>query len=226
LPGDNIYNGAVDNATGVAALLALSRKFVEDPVPPKRSIVFLAVTAEESGLLGSQWYAENPLFPLAKTVANINIDGTAVTGRRRDVVVVGRGNSELEDYLQDAVALQEGRYVVSEPHPERGYYYRSDHLNFARKGIPALYAESGEDSVEFGREWGAAQAQDYSDNRYHSPADEYNPDWDLSGSVEDIELYYTIGHRLSQESSWPNWYEGNEFRAIRDATAAARVGSN
>lgn len=223
LPGDNIYNGALDNATGVAALLALARKFSEDPIPPKRSVVFLAVTAEESGLLGSQWYAENPLFPVAKTVANINIDGTMVSGLRHDVVVVGIGNSELEDYLSDAVALQDGRYISPEPHPERGSYYRSDHLNFARKGIPSLYASSGQDSVVNGREWGAAQSQDFTDNRYHSPADEYDPSWDLSGTIQDIELYFTIGHRLSQESSWPNWHTGNEFKAIRDASAAQRM---
>ena len=222
LPGDTIYNGAVDNATGTAALLALARKFMEHPEPPKRSIVFLAVTAEESGLLGSQWYAENPLYPIATTVANINIDAMGTYGPMRDVVVVGYGNSELEDYLQDAIAAQPGRYVEREPHPERGYYYRSDHLNFARQGVPALYAEGGEDSVANGREWGAAQSQDYTDNRYHAPSDEYLPSWDLSGAVQDIELYFAIGHRLSQEDSWPNWYEGNEFKAIRDASASAR----
>lgn len=222
LPGDNIYNGANDNATGVAALLSLGRKFTEHPQPPQRSIVFLAVTAEESGLLGSEWYAENPLFPVETTVANINMDALGTNDPMKDVVVVGYGNSELEDYLRDAVALQEGRYVEAEQHPERGYYYRSDHLNFARQGIPALYAKSGEDSVIGGRERGAAQAQDYTDNRYHAPGDEYDAAWDLTGVAQDIELYFSIGHRLSQESSWPNWYEGNEFKAIRDASAAAR----
>lgn len=222
LPGDQIYNGANDNATGVAALLSLARKFAENPLPPKRSVVFLAVTAEESGLLGSQWYGENPLFPVATTVANINMDALGTNDPMRDVVVVGYGSSELEDYLREAVALQEGRYVDPEPTPERGYYYRSDHLNFARQGIPALYAKSGQDSVIGGRERGAAQAQDYTDNRYHAPSDEYDPAWDFSGIAQDIELYFTIGHRLSQESSWPNWYEGNEFKSIRDASAAAR----
>ena len=222
LPGDNIYNGAADNASGTAALLSLARLFMEHPEPPKRSVVFLAVAAEESGLLGSQWYGQNPLFPIETTVANINMDNIKTAGPMRDVVVVGYGNSELEDYLQAAVAQQEGRYVAPEPHPERGSYYRSDHLNFARQGIPALYAKSGEDSFANGREWGAAQAQDYTDNRYHAPSDEYSPDWDVSGMVLDIQLYFDIGHRLSQESTWPNWYEGNEFRAIRDTSAAAR----
>ncbi|MDP2128367.1 MAG: M20/M25/M40 family metallo-hydrolase [Pseudohongiella sp.] len=222
LPGDNIYNGAVDNAAGTAALLSLAREFSQHPEPPKRSIVFLAVTAEESGLLGAQWYTENPVFPLSKTVANINIDAPTVSGPMNDIVVIGYGNSELEDYLREELVNQPGRYVVAEPHPERGSYYRSDHLNFARQGVPALYAKSGQDSAEHGPEWGAAQAQDYVDNRYHSPADEYDPAWDLSGTVLDIELYFAIGHRLSQETLWPNWYEGNEFKAIRDASAAER----
>ncbi len=222
LAGDNIYNGANDNATGIAALLSLARMFAEHPQPPQRSIVFLAVTAEESGLLGSQWYSENPLFPVATTAANINMDALGTAEPMKDVVVVGYGNSELEDYLRDAVALQDGRYVAAEQHPERGYYYRSDHLNFARQGIPALYAKSGEDSAIGGRERGATQAQEYTDNRYHAPSDEYDAGWDLSGVAQDIELYFSIGHRLSQENSWPNWYEGNEFKAIRDASAAAR----
>ena len=222
LPGDNIYNGAVDNASGTAALLSLARLFSEYPVKPDRSVVFLSVTAEESGLLGSQWYSEHPLFPLAKTVANINMDSAVVNGAMHDVVVVGMGNSELEDYLHDAVANQESRYIVQEPHPERGTYYRSDHLNFARHGVPALYAKSGDDSVANGKEWGAARSQEYVDQRYHSPADEYNPDWDLTGAMQDILLYFAIGYRLSQENSWPNWYEGNEFRPLRDETAAQR----
>lgn len=223
LPGDTIYNGAVDNAAGTAALLSLARQFAEHPLPPKRSVVFLAVTAEESGLLGAQWYTGNPVFPLSKTVANINIDAPAVTGPMNDMVVIGYGNSELEDYLRDELVKQPGRYAVAEPHPERGSYYRSDHLNFARQGVPALYAKSGQDSAEHGPEWGAAQSQDYVDNRYHSPADEYDPAWDLRGTVMDIDLYFGIGHRLSQENSWPNWFDGNEFKAIRDSSAADRM---
>ena len=222
IAGDNIYNGAQDNATGTAGLLSLAQLFSQLPEPPERSVAFLAVTAEESGLLGSQWYGENPLFPLATTVANINMDGLNVYGPMRDVVVVGYGNSELEDYLRDAVALQPGRYVAAEPHPQRGYYYRSDHFNFARQGVPALYAESGEDSFEHGREWGAKQAQEYTTNRYHSTNDEYNPDWDMNGAALDIMLYFEIGLRLSRESTFPNWYPGAEFRSVRDASASSR----
>ncbi|MEX0962702.1 MAG: M20/M25/M40 family metallo-hydrolase [Pseudohongiellaceae bacterium] len=220
LPGDKIYNGAADNATGTAALLALA-KLHRDQGPAARSIVFLAVTAEESGLLGSRWYTEHPVFPLEKTVANINIDVINTNGPMRDVVVVGNGSSELENYLEQAATAQ-GRYLVAEPTPERGYYYRSDHFNFAKAGVPALYAESGEDSVAHGKQWGAEQAQDYTDNRYHAPSDEYNPDWDLSGAGQDIYLYFNIADKLSRESGFPNWFAGNEFKGIRDASARAR----
>lgn len=220
LEGDKIFNGAVDNATGTAALLALAKLHSEVPAP-QRSIVFLAVTAEESGLLGSQWYAEHPLFPIEKTVANINMDAMNTSGRTRDIIVVGAGSSELEDYLEVA-ATSQGRYLRDEATPERGFYYRSDHFNFAKVGIPALYAESGIDHVEFGQEYGAAQGQDYTDNRYHQPSDEYDASWDLSGGVEDIQLYFEIASRLANEESFPNWYEGNEFKSIRDASADQR----
>jgi Zn-dependent M28 family amino/carboxypeptidase len=218
--GDNIYNGAADNATGTAGLLALAHLHSQQ-APPQRTLVFLAVTAEESGLLGSQWYAEHPVYPIPKTVANINMDNLNTFGRMRDVVVVGASSSELENYLEQAASAQD-RIIKSEPNPERGYYYRSDHFNFAKIGVPALYAESGEDHVEFGAEYGAAQAQDYTDNRYHAPSDEYDPNWDLSGAAEDILMYFDIASKLVQESSFPQWFEGNEFKAIRDASAAAR----
>ncbi len=218
LEGDNIYNGAVDNATGTAALLALAHLHSQQP-PPERSIVFLAVTAEESGLLGSRWYSEHPIYPLATTVANINIDAMNVNGIMRDVVVVGYDSNELQNYLATAAAKQD-RYLRAEPNPERGYYYRSDHFNFAKVGVPALYAESGEDSVEFGMEWGAERAQDYTDNRYHAPSDEYDPDWDLSGAAADILMFFDVVNTLSGESTFPNWFEGNEFKAIRDASRA------
>ncbi len=220
IPGDNIYNGAADNATGTAALLAMA-KMHADAGPAPRSIVFLAVTAEESGLLGSRWYAEHPVFPLATTVANINIDVLNTYGPMHDIVVVGNGSSELEAYLEEAATAQ-GRYLVEEPNPERGYYYRSDHFNFAKAGVPALYAESGEDSVEFGSQWGAEQAQDYNENRYHAPSDEYDPSWNLEGAAQDILLYFDVASKLSRESSFPNWLEGNEFKGIRDATSASR----
>jgi Zn-dependent M28 family amino/carboxypeptidase len=220
IPGDNIYNGAADNATGTAALLAMA-KMHADAGPAPRSIVFLAVTAEESGLLGSRWYAEHPVFPLATTVANINIDVLNTYGPMHDIVVVGNGSSELEAYLEEAAAAQ-GRHLVEEPNPERGYYYRSDHFNFAKAGVPALYAESGEDSVEFGSQWGAEQAQDYNENRYHAPSDEYDPSWNLEGAAQDILLYFDVASKLSRESRFPNWLEGNEFKGIRDATSASR----
>jgi Zn-dependent M28 family amino/carboxypeptidase len=220
LPGDNIYNGAADNATGTAALLAMA-KMHADAGPAPRSVVFLAVTAEESGLLGSRWYAEHPVFPLATTVANINIDVLNTYGPMHDIVVVGNGSSELEAYLEEAATAQ-GRHLVEEPNPERGYYYRSDHFNFAKAGVPALYAESGEDSVEFGKQWGAEQAQDYNENRYHAPSDEYDPNWNLEGAAQDILLYFDVASKLSRESSFPNWLEGNEFKGIRDATSSSR----
>ena len=218
--GDNIYNGAADNATGTAALLAMA-KMHADASPAPRSVVFLAVTAEESGLLGSRWYTEHPVFPLATTVANINIDVLNTYGPMHDIVVVGNGSSELEAYLEEAATAQ-GRYIVEEPNPERGYYYRSDHFNFAKAGVPALYAESGEDSVEFGKEWGAEQAQDYNENRYHAPSDEYDPNWNLEGAAQDILLYFDVASKLSRESSFPNWLKGNEFKGIRDATSSSR----
>ena len=218
--GDNIYNGAADNATGTAALLAMA-KMHADAGPAPRSVVFLAVTAEESGLLGSRWYTEHPVFPLATTVANINIDVLNTYGPMHDIVVVGNGSSELEAYLEEAATAQ-GRYIVEEPNPERGYYYRSDHFNFAKAGVPALYAESGEDSVGFGKKWGAEQAQDYNENRYHAPSDEYDPNWNLEGAAQDILLYFDVASKLSRESSFPNWLEGNEFKGIRDATSASR----
>ena len=218
--GDNIYNGAADNATGTAALLAMA-KMHADAGPAPRSVVFLAVTAEESGLLGSRWYTEHPVFPLATTVANINIDVLNTYGPMHDIVVVGNGSSELEAYLEEAATAQ-GRYIVEEPNPERGYYYRSDHFNFAKAGVPALYAESGEDSVEFGKKWGAEQAQDYNENRYHAPSDEYDPNWNLEGAAQDILLYFDVASKLSRESSFPNWLEGNEFKSIRDATSSSR----
>ena len=218
--GDNIWNGAADNATGTAGLLALARLH-RQAAAPERTVVFLAVTAEESGLLGSQWYAENPIYPIPTTVANINMDNLNTFGPTRDVVVVGARSSELENYLEAAAGAQ-GRYVDAEPNPERGYYYRSDHFNFAKVGVPALYAESGEDNIEHGREWGAAQAQDYTDNRYHAPSDEYDPDWDLSGAAEDIKMYFQIGNQLANESTFPEWFDGNEFKAARDASETDR----
>ncbi|MFL2840221.1 MAG: M28 family metallopeptidase [Pseudohongiellaceae bacterium] len=220
MQGDNIFNGAADNASGTAGLLALAYLHSQQ-ASTDRTIVFLSVTAEESGLLGSQWYAENPIYPIATTVANINIDNMNTFGRMKDVVVVGARSSELENYLEQSAQLQ-GRYIKSEPTPERGYYYRSDHFNFAKVGVPALYAGSGEDHVDSGIEYGSAQAQNYTDNRYHAVSDEYNPEWDLSGAAEDIFLYFDIASKLANETTYPEWFEGNEFKAIRDATSTQR----
>ena len=212
--GDQIYNGAVDNASGTAGLIELAAAFMQADAP-ERSLVFLAVTAEEAGLLGSKHYAENPVFDLADTVATINIDGANVLGKTKDIIVVGDGSSELEDYLRDEADTM-GRVLVPEPTPEKGFYYRSDHFNFAKKGVPSLYAEGGIDYVDQPQGWGLEQQANYTKNRYHKAADEYDPNWDLSGMLQDLELYYRIADKLSNESTFPNWREGNEFKAIRD----------
>jgi len=214
---DGIYNGAVDNASGVAALLELARSFAALPRAPRRSVGFLAVTAEESGLLGSARYAEDPAFPMSQTVGGINMDSMNVFGPTQDVVVVGYGNSELEDILREKAALQE-RVVKPEEHPERGGYYRSDHFNFAKKGVPMLYAESGSQHTELGPDYIETRNAEYLENRYHSPRDEMQDDWDLRGLVQDIELWFGIGVALVDNDDWPNWYVGNEFRAIREAS--------
>ncbi|QFU77786.1 M28 family peptidase [Halioglobus maricola] len=216
---DNIYNGASDNASGTAALLSLARMYMELPQRPERSILFLAVTAEESGLLGSQWYGENPIFPLAKTVANFNMDNIAsgTVGLTQSVAVVGYGNSELESYLEEAAAEQ-GRAVVQEPFPEKGYYYRSDHFSLARVGVPALYLTRATDSIEHGHEWGAKRLADYRKHHYHKPSDEYDPSWDLSGSVQEVQLLFAMGRRLAANREFPRWNEGVEFKAARDAS--------
>ncbi len=211
---DGIYNGAVDNATGTAAILEIGEAFVANP--PERSIMILAVTAEESGLLGSAYYGENPIVPYDQTVGGINIDAILPSGRSRDVVVVGHGASELEDVLTEAAAEQD-RYIVPDPTPEAGYFYRSDHISLAKHGVPMLYADGGFDLVEGGREAGEAMGEDYRANRYHGPADEYSTDWNMEGMVEDTTLFFNVGSRLANSDAWPNWYEGNEFRALRDA---------
>jgi Zn-dependent M28 family amino/carboxypeptidase len=216
IPGSaGIYNGAIDNASGTAALLEIARLF-QQAGQPERTVLFLAVTLEEYGLLGSRYYVNNPVFPPAQTAAAINMDAMTLIGPTRDVVVVGHGSSELEEVLARAVAAQ-GREMVPEPTPEAGFYYRSDHFNFARGGIPALYAKGGVDHREHGREYGLEQAADYTANRYHKPGDEFNPDWDFRGVVEDLELLYVVGRDIADSDSWPNWYPGNEFRALRDA---------
>ncbi len=220
LEGDRIFNGAVDNATGTAAIIELARAFAAMEPAPERSILFLAVTGEESGLLGSAWYAEHPLFPLNQTVAALNFDSLITDGATRDITVFGLGSSELEEYLERA-ATKQGRVPVNEPTPEKGYFFRSDHFNLAKAGVPVLYAEAGVDNLQHGREWGVARMQDYRRDRYHQPADEYNADWDWGGVMQDLELYFEIGRELAAESTFPNWYENSEFRARRDESRSS-----
>jgi Zn-dependent M28 family amino/carboxypeptidase len=216
--GDDICNGAIDNATGTAALAALGAAHVKAG-PARRSLVFLAVTAEESGLLGAHYYANNPVFPLNKTVGGINMDAFMVAGPSRDVTVVGPGKSELDAYLSTALEL-DGRAITPDPSSEAGYYYRSDHFAFAKLGVPMLYVDGGEDLVAGGRAAGEKLAAEYRADRYHGPQDEYDPNWDWSGVMQDLQLFYRIARSLAQSTSWPNWMPGDEFRAIRDKDCA------
>ncbi len=216
LEGDQIYNGALDNATGTASLFALAKAFKSLDTPPARSILLIAVTAEEQGLLGSAYYGENPVYPLDKTAAAINIDGLNVYGPMNDIVVVGYGASELDDYLA-AAAESQGRVLVPDPDAEKGYYYRSDHFPLARQGVPALYTDTGDDHVENGPEWTRQQKDAYTSTHYHMPSDEYSESWDLRGAVDDIRLWFTVGYTIANEASFPNWREGSEFKAIRDS---------
>jgi Zn-dependent M28 family amino/carboxypeptidase len=218
--GDDICNGAVDNASGIGGLVALAEAHAKAG-PARRSIVFLAVTAEESGLLGSKFYAENPVYPLARTVGGVNRDSLNVIGKTRDFVLVGAGKSELEDLVKPIVAA-EGRVIVPEERPEAGGYYRSDHFSFAKLGVPMLYGESGDDLVNGGKEAGEKAAKDYTQNRYHKPQDEYDPNWDWSGAVSDLNVYYGLGRQLADGAAWPNWYPTAEFRAIRDKSRAGQ----
>lgn len=215
LEGDTIYNGALDNATGIAGLIGLAESFMKVSPPPKRSILFLATTSEESGLLGSEYYARLPAFPVEKTVAALNMDSLHIFGPTKDVTVIGYGNSELDKYLAEAAEKQD-RVVVAEDTPEKGLYYRSDHFNMAKVGIPALYAKSGIDSLEHGPEWGKKQKEEYISERYHKPSDEWDPKWDLRGAAQDLQLYFDVGYRLSMEDSWPAWSADSEFRKIRE----------
>jgi Zn-dependent M28 family amino/carboxypeptidase len=219
--GDSIYNGALDNASGTAALLVLAKAFKAMPTPPRRSILFVAVTAEEQGLLGSQYYSVAPPYPLAKTLANINIDGINTDGPTRDLVVVGMGASELEDYAREAAAGQQ-RVLKPDPEPEKGFYYRSDHFNFAKQGVPAFYADAGTEVIGKPADFAMKQRDRYTSEDYHKPSDEIKPDWNLAGAVQDVQLYLTIGFRVAQAEKYPEWRAGNEFRAIREASLQQR----
>ncbi len=214
-----IFNGAIDNASGVAGIMEIAKVFAHSAQPPRRSVLFMAVTLEESGLLGSKYYVAHPTFPLRNIVGVINIDAMTIVGKTRDIVVTGYGASELEDVLRP-IAERQGRVLHAEAAVEKGFYFRSDHFNFAKAGVPALYASSGLDHVEKGEDYGLAIAAEYLANRYHQPGDVVNPDWDLSGVVQDLEALYGVGQELANSDAWPNWYPGSPFRALRDAQRA------
>lgn len=217
--GDNIYNGAVDNATGVAGILEIAEAFAHQDPKPARSVVFVAVTLEESGLLGSKYYVAHPTFPMDKIAGAINLDAMSVGGKSRDFVVTGKGNSQLEDMLK-VYADQQGRVLTEEGNPAGGYYFRSDHFNFAKAGVPALYAKGGNDLLEGGVEAGKAASEEYA-KRYHQASDEMHEGWKLDGVVQDLQALYGVGKDLAVEDKWPNWYEGNPFKAARDTMMKA-----
>jgi len=218
--GDDICNGAIDNGTGTAALVALAEANMKAG-PTERSQLFLAVTAEESGLLGSAYYGNHPAVPLSQTVGGVNMDALSMAGLARNVVVIGKGKSQLDAYLDRALAAQK-RFASMEPTPEKGFYYRSDHFSFAKHGVPMLYFEGGQDLVKGGATAGAKAAKDYEEHRYHGPKDEYDPKWDWSGVKADLKLYYGVGRMLANSPDWPNWAPADEFRAIRDRSRAGK----
>jgi Zn-dependent M28 family amino/carboxypeptidase len=214
--GDKIYNGALDNASGVAQVLEIARAFTAVEPRPKRSVLFLMVGAEEQGLLGSQHYAEQPVYPLAKTLAAINVDGVNQWGKTKDITVIGMGASDLDDYLRDAAATQQ-RVLRPDPESEKGFYYRSDHFNFAKKGVPALYIDTGIEFVGKPAEYSQQKRDEYTNKDYHAPSDEVKPDWDLGGAAEDAQLLFLVGYNVANASKFPDWKPGNEFKATRDA---------
>jgi Zn-dependent M28 family amino/carboxypeptidase len=216
IQGDQIFNGALDNASGTAGVLKIAEAFTKLTQRPERSILFLLVTAEEKGLLGAKYYATSPLYPLNKTLANINIDGLTTWGRAKDVEVVGYGNSTLDDVLAEAVRLQ-NRTVTPDAEPGKGFFYRSDQFEFAKQGVPALYTHRSSNLVDYPPEHGTKLREDYTANDYHKPSDEVKPDWDMRGAVEDAQLMFMVGYTVAQSDSWPEWNAGTEFKAKRDA---------
>jgi Zn-dependent M28 family amino/carboxypeptidase len=212
--GDSIYNGAIDNASGSAALLEMARAFKAQKEKPERTIIFLSVTSEEQGLLGSKYYSEHPIYPLEMTVAEINMDGVNSNGKRKDVSISGQGQSDLEDYFVEAAKAQ-GRYLSPETHPEAGGYFRSDHFNFAKKGVPALNAAGGTDAVNGGKQEGERQRDEYVNKHYHQPSDQYDSTWTFEGGLDDLRLLFNVGKRLAYGNEWPQWKEGSEFKALR-----------
>ncbi|MFT4047920.1 MAG: M28 family metallopeptidase [Solimonas sp.] len=217
---DPIFNGAADNASGVAGLLAIAKAYQALPAPPKRSVLFLSVTAEEQGLLGSQRYATHPLYPLTKTLADFNTDVLNTWGRTRDINVIGYGQNTIEDRFAEYAARQ-GRVVVADTEPEKGHYYRSDQFEFAKQGVPALYAERGTEVIGKPDGYGRAKRDEYTANDYHKPSDEIKPDWDLSGGAQDMQLLFETGYAIANGSDWPTWKAGSEFKSIREARLRA-----
>jgi Zn-dependent M28 family amino/carboxypeptidase len=217
LKGDQIFNGALDNASGTAALLTLAKAYKALPTPPARSLLFIALTGEEQGLLGAKWYAQHPLYPLNKTLADMNIDGVNQWGKTKDITVVGYGNSTLDDLLGSVLASQGGRTVKPDPEPEKGFFYRSDHFEFAKEGVPALFTDAGTEFVGKDPSYGQKKRDEYTANDYHKPSDQVKPDWDLSGAVEDMQAFFQVGYRVAQTDRWPEWKPGTEFKARRDS---------
>jgi len=213
---DGIFHGAEDDGLGCAALIEMGRAFTKLQTPPRRSILFLAVTAEEQGLLGSQFYSVSPIYPLAKTVADINMDSWNTHGRTKDMTLTGYGASELDDYARDAAAEQ-GRIVHGDAEPEKGFYYRSDHFNFAKQGVPALDIAGGVDYLGKPKAFGEQMRKEWTEKRYHTPLDVVMPDWDLNGTREDLRVLFAVGQRVAQADKMPEWKAGNEFKAKRDA---------
>ena len=213
--GDSIYNGAIDNASGSAALLEIAKAFKSLKQQPERTVIFLSVTAEEQGLLGSAYYAHHPIYSLNKTAANLNMDGINAFGKTNDVMIVGQGQNEVEDYVAE-VAKTQGRYISKEEHLEAGHYYRSDHFNFAKVGVPALDCSGGTDFIGQEKGYGEKLRDDYVANRYHKPADEFDASWTFDGGIMDIEMLFLVGKKIANESSFPKWKNGSEFKAIRE----------
>ncbi len=220
IKGDQIFNGALDNASGCATLLELAKAYTKVAPRTPRSVMFIALTSEEQGLIGAKYYAENPLVPLNKTLANINMDGFNQWGKTKDLVVVGFGNSTLEDILADVIKPA-GRELAPDPEPEKGFYFRSDHFEFAKKGVPALYLDAGTKFIGKDSTYGKTKRDEYTNKDYHKPSDEVKADWDLSGAVEDDRALFEVGYRVLTAQKWPTWKPGTEFKARRDSTLAA-----
>jgi len=216
IDGDNIYHGAIDNATGIGGMIEIARVFMGLPNQPRRSILFLAVTAEEQGLLGSKYYAANPVYPLAKTLGVVNMDSLNVYGKTSDVVIVGLGNSDLDD-VATQVAVDQGRVIKPDPMPEKGGFYRSDHFPFAKQGVPALSSRDGVDYVGKPEGYGLQIMEEYISKHYHKPSDIVRPDWDMTGAVQQLQYYWMVGYRIAEADKYPEWKPGSEFKTKREA---------